>query len=443
MRTKAGPGLARSIGWPPKRPSPGMTLLEVLISVFVLIVALLGLVSVLPLAARAVEEATRADRTQACGAAGLHELCSREVLSNIDGRRHPLLSPYSWADYALNPVVMPPTRVFNATWGYAIDPWLIAQKAELYLGGPNTLPDPGAQRLDRFPFVPVSTSPPTPDWYWPMLTLKRVTILPPDVWNPAANSWYPRALLQKAWWLRIFRREDDLIAEPVGDTSERPIPLFVVDATNQPVKPLADGNYTWLATISCEDPPDPSGGNLLPLNSPRRYRVSVVVFFKRQTLTPLEYDGIGPGGQPASEESPPETPPERTVIASILGAGGGALELRLVVPSDRAGYLENISVNSWIMLTGWDPVWQRVVHRWYKVLGVGDIYPGASGVARELSISGPDWSTDPITGWCLRAANQSPTDPYQDFNNDGIVPDVQVCLFDGAVGVYTVIVETF
>lgn len=444
MKTRSAEAyLARCRGWLPESRPAGMTLLEVLISVFVLIVALLGLVSVLPLAARNVEEATRADRAQACGAAGLHVLSAGEVLSARDGRMHSLLSPHSWADVALQPVLGPPAFTLNAGWGYAIDPWLVAQKAELYLDAGNNLVDPGAQRLDRFPFVPVSANPPGPDWYWPALTLKRVTVLPPDAWNPSTNSFFPRTALQKVWWLRLFRWEDDVKTGSPGEAAERPAALFVVDANNQPVKPLADGNFSWLATVSCEDPPDPSSGNWLPIDRTRRYRVSVVVFYKRQSLTPLEYDGVGPGGQPASEEPPPETPPERTVIASVTAGGGGTLELRLVVPTDRAGYLESIPVGTWVMLTGWDPVWQRAVHRWYKVVGVGDAYRLPAGLAKDVTVAGPDWGIDPATGWCLRGGNQLPSDPYQDFNNDGIFPDLQVCLFDGVVGVYTATLEAF
>ncbi len=150
----------------------GLTLLEVLISLFVLMIALLGLISVLPLADRAMEEAVRADRVQACGQAALQELMMRELLSGVDGQRHPLLSPYVWWNIYLRPVLPQANPLLDVSQGYAIDPWLIAQTADRYLDGQNNWIDPGAQRLEVFPWVPVSQNPPGPDWYWPQLTLQ-------------------------------------------------------------------------------------------------------------------------------------------------------------------------------------------------------------------------------------------------------------------------------
>ena len=415
----------------------GMTLLEVLISVFVLMIALLGLISVLPLANRAMEEAARADRAQACGTAGLHLLRTREVLSDLDGRRHPPLSPYNWWDYRLQPIVGMPNAVLDASQGYVIDPWLIGQTADRYLAQDNSLADSSAERLDLFPWIPVSQVPPGRDWYWQELALKRVTLAWPDVWTSPTQR-LPRSVVQRATWLRLFRWEDDLSVGPAPDDLARPILLHVTDSGNNPVKPLADGHFSWLATVSCEDPPDPQTGNLLPLDRPRRYRVSVVVFHKRSLITPLDYD------DPA-EGPPPETPPERTIVASFLGPSWGGGELRLVVPQERAGYLEEIRPGQWIMLTGWDPVWQRGVHRWVRIVGVGDIYslPGVPGrLARDITVAGPDWNMDPVTGWCLRDFTQNPP-IFADFNGDNISMDVQVCLFSGAIAVYTSIVEVW
>ena len=412
----------------------GMTLLEVLISVFVLMIALLGLVSVLPLANRAMEEAARADRAQACGTAALHELRTREVLSDLDGRRHPPLSPYSWWDFRLQPILGMPNAVLDASQGYAIDPWLIAQTADRYLDQNNNLTDPNAGRLDRFPWTPLNWTASDTDWYWPQVTLKRVTLAWPDVWTSPTQR-LPRSMVQRGTWLRLFRWEDDLSVGPAPDDLARPILLHVTDSGNNPVKPLAEGHFSWLATVSCEDPPDPQTGNLLKLDRPRRYRVSVVVFHKRSLITPLDYD------DPA-EGPPPETPPERTIVASFLGPSWGGGELRLVVPPERAGYLEEIRPGQWILLTGWDPVWQRGVHRWVRIVGVGDTYSTGSGLVREITVAGPDWNMDPATGWCLRDFTQNPP-IFADFNGDNIAMDVQVCLFSGAIAVYTSIVEVW
>ena len=50
----------------------GLSLLEVLISVFVLSIGLLGVAAVIPLGYHQIVEATKADRAASCGRAGLH-----------------------------------------------------------------------------------------------------------------------------------------------------------------------------------------------------------------------------------------------------------------------------------------------------------------------------------------------------------------------------------
>ncbi len=410
----------------------GLTLLEVLIALFVLIVAVLGLISVIPLAARGVEEAVKADRTQVCGLTGMYTLASREILSQADGMKHRICSPYAWADVLLRPMVPTTNTPLDARQGYAIDPWLIAQTAEYYLNGNNQVIDPGFQYLDRFPYRPPVTSP-GDDWYWPELTLKRVTLLAP-------MSLHQGVVAQKGMWLRVFRAEDDLATGDPLDGSDRPTLIFNFGGGTRPLRAGAHGHYSWLATVSSEDPPDPQRGNLLPLQGPRRYRLAVVVFHKRSLLTPVQYDGIGPSGQPTTEEPAPETPPERTVVATVLGSVTGTVTLKLVVPPARSGYLENIPAGTWVMLTGWNPIWDRAVHEWYKVISVGEVYTEGVNVVREITAIGREWPIDPTTGWCLRDRASA---EYRDFNGDGQFPDVQVCLFDGVVGVYWTTMEVF
>ena len=58
----------------------GITLLEVLVSLFVLSVGLLGVVSLVPLGALLMRDAVKADSTGACGRAAIHDVKVRRML---------------------------------------------------------------------------------------------------------------------------------------------------------------------------------------------------------------------------------------------------------------------------------------------------------------------------------------------------------------------------
>ena len=423
----------------------GLSLLEVLISVFVLMVGLLGLVSVLPLANRAVEQTAQADRAHACGSYGLREVRTREVLTPAGFQ--PLGSPVAWVDRMLTSVVNPFTGQFNAAYSYCVDPWLLTQKA------PQVVNDPNADCIDSFPFEPAgyNSANPDPTWYVPQLTMRRVTVglFPPMANPPNPAEEYTR---QRTMWMRLFTWGDDLVFGDAEEDAVRPRPLFSWADSSQPqvaafpppaghvapsdriLRGEVHGNFTWLFTVTPEVARDPTWE--WSVQMPRRlaYSVSVVVFHKREPITPDEYDGV-----PSAESPPPDTPPERTVMGTLLGDGWGGGDLLLRVPSVRAGYLERIRRNEWLMLCGQDPLWGRAVFRWYRIISAGDIEVLPDGtVQRFVSVAGPDWNSDPSTGWCYR---DPITGAYADINGDGAARDVQVALFTGVVGVYTTTME--
>ena len=65
----------------------GISLMEVLISVFILSIGLLGVAAMIPLGALSLRDTAKSDYTGACGRAGIHELEWRECLTTAIGLR--------------------------------------------------------------------------------------------------------------------------------------------------------------------------------------------------------------------------------------------------------------------------------------------------------------------------------------------------------------------
>ena len=196
----------------------GISLLEVLISIFVITVGLLGLASLVTVGGFTVVEAGKADHAGMCGRAALREIKIRNMLD----RNY-------WSD--ANP----------GTGAFAIDP--IGAYAGLgKLGGTNGIP--------------------------------RITLLS----MPSSNA--QSQAISESLAERIFSWADDLqfglpedSQPPPDDESTRP--RAVVDVTGLP---QSKGDFTWFITVT----PAKSESNLADVSRKRLYSVSAVVCFKRR-----------------------------------------------------------------------------------------------------------------------------------------------------------------
>jgi len=396
---------AKSIAGAKRLPSPfsrrGISLLEVLISIFVLSIGLLGLAALIPVGRFAITEAGIADRSAACGRAGLREVKIREML---DSSR--------WVDSALTTQVSP--SVAPAPGSFAIDPLMIAREA--------TNPT-----IDEFPYYPNSlTNQPPPPVAPRMtrLTLANVLLDPtgaPQVSLPLAE--------------RTFVWQDELLFERPDDKDLRPRRLVRANGvvagfgpnTPTPVEPLNNANYSWLVTVT----PALVEANL-PVMQKQLYRVSVVVFYKRSFALP-------------SDDDPKAS--ERTVTANLLGGGYGGGDVRLTVNTQNGSqFAQHLDVkeNEWLMLCGSVPYVdagggdaQRGVFRWYRVISAGEVYEDSNNPAlkcRDVTLAGPDWDH----GWCY---NPTVGGTLTDLDGDGVIQNAEAALFDGVVGVYTTLVE--
>ena len=235
----------------PFRRRAGVTLLEVLISMGVLSIGLLGVVALIPMGRFAVVEAGKADRSGACGHAAMREIKVRRMLD-----------PYPWAD-PNNPqwVLADGNDAVDTAFkagSFAIDPLGIAYGRTENLGGAG----------------PVT----------------RITLKSPVTGNP----------LTLAEAEPVFRWRDELafafpedMEPPPSDDSDRPRAIPGASGL-----PDFQGNYSWLLTVT----PAAAEANL-PVAERTLYSVSVAVCYKRDfsadgehTASVADFYGGGWGG---------------------------------------------------------------------------------------------------------------------------------------------------
>lgn len=430
----------------------GVSLLEVLVSIFVIMFGLLGVAAVLPLGTRNVAEIVRSDNAAACGASAVRSIRAWQLL-NPNSWRWP---DFSSADpKAATPTYATLSAAVSAGYlpfgpsSFAIDPLFIAKAAQ-------TIGTPGANATDPRPgLFPYDPSTPTRT-YWNTLPIYRITL----PLQPTTLSW-PQ---HEAFYDRFFRWHDDVDIPLPTEGAERPRQMFLctdsagrvlpklpTDPATNPLPWLAQnqGDYTWMAIVTpsineADVIWDPTSGNPSDASVPAarrlQYMVQIVVFHKRDFEVPANY------------LTADQAPPERTVTANMLSGGYGGGDVSLTVPTgttpDYSSYL-TLRKNQWIMLCG-QAVFRNPsdatkyattnVYRWYRVVSATEppVADGANYV-RYVTLAGPDWSTEATAGWCYRGGN--PAGAYVDLDGDGNALDAAAVIADGVVGVYTMTFE--
>jgi hypothetical protein len=450
-----------------------LTLIEVLISMFVLLVGLLGVGTICQLGRLTLTETAKFDRAAACGRAALREVRIRRMLDVTN-----------WRDVNGNQIVGSfnanlPQNGFNASVdsaaSYCIDPVMIGQIAA---ASPTSLP-----YLDRFPALYPPVNPPSRHGR----SMKRVTLGITPIGPTPSTTNSPTLLSYPAVASRIFSWRDDLAFDTSYVPKLRPQRLYRnINGTAQPgfeniaampylpgprttpVYAETDlsaqgggmGGYSWMVTVmpAYQEMPLQSGANAGALSwiDHHLFNVSVVVFYKRNLSLPLCSNGQiqSPYGLPYDQSECSEriayaffvNPPSGTPpVNNPTGYGGGDVVLTTPGYAAAPGDLLNIKRDDWLMLCCEATVYvcpdtnpsasppttinQPVVYfKWYRVVAVDDSntsiakYPNS----RRVTLAGPDWPA-----------------PGQYFPN-GIVYNNQVpveaVLLSGIVGVYSDVV---
>lgn len=455
--------LPRSFRNPQSALRKGISLIEVLISMFVLLFGLMGVAAIFPVGNHYVVEGEKFDLGAAIAQNAFEELKGRGLLQTevwhyadpkLTLAGETITGPHNDAGEFETQVMQPPT-VGPAS--AAPTPRVDVGRFNLLVETPANAPAPGPGHA--FVIDPLATALTFDDDQvndgidlFPRYTAEDDL---DDVLN-RLNPWHPNILGVGAvgsqqplsgtrWPVRritvldatglmssevaetIFRLRDDLAVEQ-PDKSDRPsIQRWDTDTAGTLEDPTDDallrrqykGDYSWLATIV----PTTNQGRLALQPASEDYGeiacdVSVVVFRKRV-------------------ETPTSTS-ERLLEAELLAggelilystSGGDLAENRELV--DQA--LDDVRPGNWISVMGVNQSSGDFVMKWYRLLSLEDesetreidFSPwrgtAATVVGRRAMVIGPDWP-----------------EPLNNIGNDlGYSPNLRVGLFPGAISVVT------
>lgn len=432
----------------------GITLLEVLVALLVLTVGLVGVAALLPIGKYEMEQAAKSDRAAVLGQAAFRDLQVRG-----------LLSPLRWSQVSGGPVLDPTTggrtlALFSPPLlpPLVLDPLAVTYPANgVVPGWFPTSPLPGdATNLPmyRFTLPEFSVAGALPAALRDMrhIAARRLFASPDELVFDVPRMAELRPRLQPRWlpggdgrWGAANMDDDN--NQTVDDASEAGWP-----GSDDLAMRTSTGDFSYLVTIA----PNISEmfDNLLyesvgDAQSTKHYTVSVVVFYKRDLLTP-------PNTPPQpTPTSPP--PPERMVWCDFPyhvpgtpqpSIAGGTVRLR----TDRGAKWIDVKPGQWILFTAYipDPTFdhppgsgngrQRLA-AWYRIVSVGVGNTDQANQAwyfRDVTLAGADWypgrhlDADQQAGGFDYSSTFAP--PYN--LPPGNVPTAYATLVDGAVAVY-------
>jgi len=324
-------------------PRAGLSLIEILASVTILTIGILGTIIAVMLGGIQVRRAKVADYSATCSRAALHQI------QMADWQKPEAVDPVNTLRFAPgNPNDL--RRV--------VDPYIVDPLAFWKYDGTLVSPDPYV-----FPSKRTSGN-----------GLRRY----PMTYYPNSVNW-----LNYDDTMSMFRASDDIRFEPPTDNPQgRPTTIG-----GNPVQ--SEGMFSWMYMVSPMVPSSHVNRLSFGTNDVRgcadpkyisSYEVSSIVFYGR-----VPPEGVNDPG-------------ERTVNATFSGSTG-----HLILSAQDIDDLD-LSTIRWILLTGFSPdyaPWVNidnpgrgvVVAKWYRVVGEGEITENQTGgYQRQVFVLGPAWN---------------------------------------------------
>jgi len=348
----------------------GLSLFEILTSMFILMVGLLGVLAVLPFGAYQMNRVNKADFGGNCGRAAIQEIQVRNWAGDFEESLH---DPYRTSRQVYNPQTdgRQPGVIFNKSGNETflrcdrpiiIDPLLVFTN--------NMSNDDG---LKYFGFFPSFTNglPRLVSLFPGMLDNASGNLIDHtnwQLWNQTAISSLKNQVFDATYW-----QDDRNFAAPEKPEVQIPRPVGV---------PRSSGglqsheNYSWFYMLT----PIVRGirsGAFVSESEVLGYDVDVIVFFNRN----LDLTTLG------------ET--ERTLGANREGTGYRGGSFILNAPKDDPKALD-LTDTRWLLLscpTGDTPDNYTLFARWYRIVSYGEIEPHPSDtslVIRRVMLLGPD-----------------------------------------------------
>ncbi len=335
-----------------------ITLTEVLISMFVLMIGLLGVAAMIPAGRHEILEGAKIDNATAVGRAAFRDLKIRGYLNPANWRlangTSVVLQPPNPPDFPtqwfLTSNTFNQTNPPSVTPAVAIDPLGITAPAGTY--------------TNLFPYQTGA----------PQLYLTR--IYPDYQISGLATDQEKRAAADL-----VFRASDDLLFTPsvtgrdnppqqsvFGELGGNPVMQSYSELTSAggtPQKRASEGNYSWLATIVT----DPTSSALSS-----QLTVSVAVFYKRDLSSPALTERIGTN-------------------VSFFGSGISGGEITFTHPAPPPGTQPKaLKPGQWVMLAGRRPP-TRDFYRWYRVVAADVMEFTNPNWNQKATLAGADWDT--------------------------------------------------
>lgn len=313
----------------------GVSLLEVIFSIGIVAVGLLGVMVLLPIGGSRVAHGIVADMGDRVGRSAIRQFDVQLMRQpNMWARYDVTLSPKAYATVLPSPGV-----------SYCIDPLCVA-----------TLVDTNAYTAiaGSFPSIPqvAATDP----------RMFRISL------RPAVGLSNVQGM-KRAQAEQSFLYQDDLTVSLPDDRTLLPIQSF----GSGNVKRQYEGRFSWLATLT---PKDAAAGDL--------YVLSIVVLHRRDLGMTL------PAATPGTEEPENERLVNVTFATGVTLAPGGG-DVTLVTRSTTRPEKDlRLGQGEWVLLMGASGA--RSVFKWYRVLAVEPDTRSVGGLfKRDVTLFGPDW----------------------------------------------------
>ena len=389
------------------RKRRAVTLLEVLLSIGVVFIGLMGAASLFPVASFQTKEGTKHERAAIVGKRAVREFRSRDMsdLSTWVARDNtgnygslttaaslPPFGPLVYSPFyrvlCLDPRGLSPRGTGGITLG---DTLAISVPLAPALNLGNTFPALTDELMEEVARL-ANTNTSTFFGSFPTATpavSARVTL------QSAPGSTLPMLAEQSD---ALFVVEDELDFEIPTSNTELPIQGFLASSTGNQLRRTAKGRFSWLAFIApkllTETLVHPDNGPFqapIPANS---FDLWVVVLHERN---------LNNAALMAAEES----------IAAVEVLGGGEIDL-IGNPNSTASAITTLRTGDWLMLRQSvnlfplnyfnenEPLKNHLAGRpwfyermaWYRVISVDDeLQPYASVLSKKsVTLAGPDWS---------------------------------------------------
>lgn len=394
----------------------GVSLVEVIFSIGVILIGLLGVMSILPLAGNRAQDSVSLSVGSAYGDSVFQSLASERLLSNRRLVEVIEIVPGPPSDDFHFLTV--PTSSAGVLQPFCIDPLFVSGSGYFFPSPVQALNriQFGSYSVRFFPFYALNHDP-TTDPSDPQSTM--ITTLPDFSRLAMRRVGITResggSFLDKEQAFQLAESIDDLNFLRTPDRSQsgfiRGTPAVVDETTGTPSwqrygSRVPTGEFTWIATVV------PQPGN-------RFASVSVVVIRKRQrALLVPDRIAVNPQGNSTDERLACVS-----FASGFIGGAGGSVDL---VSSDKT--VSRLTSGDWLMLSG--DVSSGVVHRWYRVAAL-DGEPEElleTAVNLGLNASSP---TVPRPIWRRRVYLDGPDFPFP----SGVQTRTFATLVEGVVSV--------